>query len=89
MEMMLKKECNDKKRKEVKQSCQRFFMEIISNLCFKGQSAPEPDLVKMLLDTVLIKKDRQELTPYEDNKLSGDKIPTMRSFLLQLLVEHR
>lgn len=92
MEMMLKKECNDKKRKEVKQSCQRFFMEIISNLCFKGQSAPEPDLVKMLLDTVFMERDQlhtQDLTPYKDDKSAGDKIPTVRSFLLQLLLEHR
>ena len=92
MEKMLKKECDDKKRKEVKRSCRGFFMEIVSNLCFKGQAAPEPDLVKMLLDTVFMEKEQlytQELTPYKDDKSAGDKIPTVRSFLLQLLLEHR
>ena len=69
-------------------------MEIISNLCFKGQAAPEPDLVKMLLDIVFMEKDKkllhtQELTPYKDDKSAGDKVPTVRSFLLQLLLEHR
>ena len=92
MEKTLKKECDDKKRKEVKRSCRGFFMEIVSNLCFRGQAAPEPDLVKMLLDTVFMEKDQlhtQELTPYKDDKSAGDKIPTVRSFLLQLLLEHR
>ncbi len=67
-------------------------MEVISNLCFKGQAAPEPDLVKMLLDIVFMEKGKlrtQELTPYKDDKSAGDKIPTVRSFLLQLLLEHR
>ena len=94
MEKMLKKEkgCDEKKRREVKRSCRGFFMEIISNLCFKGQAAPEPDLVKMLLDIVFMEKGKlhtQELTPYKDDKSAGDKIPTVRSFLLQLLLEHR
>ena len=65
-------------------------MEIVSNLCFKGQAAPEPNLVKMLLDIVFMEKDKlhtQELTPYKDDK--SDKVPTVRSFLLQHLLEHR
>ena len=76
--------------KEIKRNCRGFFMEIISNLCFKGQAAPEPDLVKMLLDIIFMKKEKlhtQELTPYKDDK--PDKVPTVRSFLLQLLLEHR
>ncbi len=92
MEKMLKKECDDKKRKEVKRSCRGFFMEIVSTLCFRGQAVPEPNLVWMLLDTVFMEKDQlhtQELTPYKDDKSAGDKIPTVRSFLLQLLLEHR
>jgi hypothetical protein len=94
MEKILKKEkgCDEKKRREVKRNCRGFFMEVISNLCFKGQAAPEPDLVKMLLDIVFMEKGKlhtQELTPYKDDKSAGDKIPTVRSFLLQLLLEHR
>ena len=76
--------------KEVKKSCRAFFMEVVSELCFKGQVPPETDLIKMLLDTVFMEKDEpstQDLTPYKDGK--ADKIPTIRSFLLQLLLEHR
>ena len=87
----LLKDCDDKAAlKEVKRSCRGFFMEVVSEFCFKGDKAPEPDLVKMLLDTVFMEKDEvttQELTPYKDEKT--DKIPTIRSFLLQLLLEHR
>lgn len=76
--------------KEVKKSCRVFFMEVVSSLCFKREAAPEPNLVSMLLDTVFLEKDEpttQDLTPYKDGK--PDKIPTIRSFLLQLLLEHR
>jgi hypothetical protein len=91
---MLKKEkeWDEKKREEVKRSCRAFFMEIVSSLCFKGQAAPEPNLVKMLLDIVFMEKGKlhtQELTPYKDDMSAGDKVPTVRSFLLQLLLEHR
>ena len=76
--------------KEVKKSCRGFFMEMVSELCFKGHVAPEPALIKILLDIVFMEKDEpttQDLTPYKDGKT--DKIPTIRSFLLQLLLEHR
>ena len=90
--MKKEKECDEKKRREVKRSCRGFFMEIISNLCFKGQAVPEPDLMKMLLDIVFMEKGKlhtQKLTPYKDDKSVRDKIPTVRSILLQLLLEHR
>ena len=86
----LLKDCNDKKKMKVKKSCCRFFIELVSDLCFKGRTAPEPSLIKMLLDTVFTEKDElstQELTPYKDD--IADEIPTIRSFLLQLLLEHR
>lgn len=90
MEKQLKNDHVDKNKiKEVKKSGREFFMEIVSQLCFGGRAAPEPDLIKMLLNNVFIKKtdSTQELTPYKDDK--ADKIPTIRSFLLQLLLEHR
>ena len=67
-------------------------MEVISSLCFGGVGVPEPQLVKLLLDTVFINsKDEdhlstRDLTPYEGEH---DSIPVIRSFLLQLLLEHR
>lgn len=93
VEKLLKRDCNDKAIiREVKKSCRGFFMEVVSDLCFKGQAPPEPDLVKMLLNTVFVEKDEvsistKDLTPYKDEKI--DKVPTIRSFLLQLLLEHR
>ena len=90
MEKGLKKDGVDKQKiKEVKKSCREFFMEIVSNLCFGGRAAPEPDLIKMLLDNVFVEENKstQEVTPYKGDK--ADKIPTIRSFLLQLLLEHR
>ena len=95
MEKLLKREtkCNNKdKIEEVKNSCRVFFMEVVSELCFRGQAIPETPLVKMLLDTVFKEDDdseasTQDLTPYKDDQ--ADTIPTIRSFLLQLLLEHR
>ena len=90
MEKRLKDDKVDKNKiKEIKKSGREFFMEVVSELCFGGRAAPEPDLVKMLLNNVFVEKNdsTQELTPYKDDK--ADKIPTIRSFLLQLLLEHR
>ena len=67
-------------------------MEVISNLCFGGHKPPEPDLIKMLMKTIFTEKEQdaslstREMTPYETNP---DKIPVVRSFLLQLLLEHK
>ena len=90
MEKRLRDDHVDKNKiKEIKKSGREFFMEVVSQLCFGEQAAPEPDLVKLLLNTVFIEKtdSTQELTPYKDDR--ADKIPTIRSFLLQLLLEHR
>ena len=91
VEKVLKDTVDKTTIREVKKSCRVFFMEVVSDLCFKGEAAPEPKLVKMLLDTVFVGKDEptttQDLTPYKDGK--PDKTPTIRSFLLQLLLEHR
>lgn len=70
-------------------------MEVVSSLCFGGSAAPEPNLVKMLMDVVFNESgvdsrpelETRDLTPY--NIVSSDKIPTIRSFLLQLLLEHK
>ena len=77
------------KIKEIKKSGREFFREVVFELCFGGRAPPEPALIKMLLNTVFVEKtdSTQELTPYKDAKV--DKIPVIRSFLLQLLLEHR
>ena len=67
-------------------------MELVSTLCFGAHSAPEPDLIGMLINTVFTEKQETELgtrdfTPYRETK--SDEVPVIRSFLLQLLLEHK
>ena len=88
MERRLKKECKDDKIKDVKASCRKFFMELVSTLCFGGNKPPEPDLIKNLLDTVFVEdRTTRDLTPYKSDKV--DRKLTFRSTLLQLLLQHR
>lgn len=77
---------SDLKRDAIKTSCYRFFIEVVSSLCFGGKELPEPDLIKVLMDTIFLEKETSELTPYEDRK--PDETPIIRSFLLQLLLDH-
>ena len=75
------------KKKAVRKSCHSFFMEVVSSLCFGGNAPPEPELINVLMDTILTESKTRELTPYKDVK--PDDTPTVRSFLLQLLLEHK
>lgn len=73
-------------------------MEIVSQLCFGGPNVPQPELIKFLIDTIFTERPEnergsveegvgtRELT-YADSK--GDDVPVIRSFLLQLLLEHK
>lgn len=71
-------------------------MEVVSSLCFGGNKPPEPDLIKMLMDIIFTEKkqtaskdvslDTRDMTPYQAN---SDQVPVVRSFLLQLLLEHK
>ena len=67
-------------------------MEVVSTLCFGTHLAPESPLIAMLINTVFKEREEteletQELSPYRETK--SDKVPVIRSFLLQLLLEHR
>ena len=77
----------------IQRSCREFFMEVVSNLCFGGHKPPEPDLIKMLMNTVFTERkedasalDTRDMTPYQADP---DQVPVVRSFLLQLLLEHK
>ena len=69
---------------------------MISGLCFGQSSAPEDKLVEMLLNIVFTEREGEgggamrpgtrELTPYKEKT---DESPVIRSFLLQLLLEHK
>ena len=81
---------NMSKLKDLKKSCRGFFMSILCDLTFRREVAPEPAVIKMLLDSVFNAEDEsstQELAPYKESRV--DKIPTIRLFLPQLLLEHR
>jgi len=77
-------------------------MELVSSLCFGAHSAPEPDLIKMLIDMVFTERQETEgqetegqevevgtrdFSPYHE--VRSDKVPIIRSFLLRLLLEHK
>lgn len=70
-------------------------MEVVSNLCFGGHKLPEPDLIQMLMNTVFTEKkedteassiNTRDMTPYQADP---DRVPVIRSFLMQLLLEHK
>lgn len=84
-----------------RKSCHNFFIDVVSVLCFGQSSAPTDDLIEMLLDNVFTEgrveaEDKggergkwrtRTLSPYKAER--RDKSPTVRSFLLQLLLEHK
>ena len=84
----------------IRKSCTKFFMEVVSGLCFRQSSAPEDQLVVMLFDIVFTEQREvdeggegergrhgtRDLTPFSSSP--ADKQPVIRSFLLQLLLQH-
>ena len=83
--------CRYFKTKELsglKRDCHNYFIEVVSTICFGGESAPEPDLIKNLMEVVFT-QDVDLISPLTDVK--GDKsgeVSVVRSSLLQLLLEH-
>jgi hypothetical protein len=72
--------------KAFKRHCHSFFLEIVSSLCFGGESAPEEALIKMLMDVIFTDDATCEIT--HDPRADTDETPVIRSSLLQLLLEH-
>ena len=75
-------------QKKIRHCSNSFFMEVVSSLCFGQPNPPETDLIRELLNIVLAKEEKMTKEFSFSEKIS-DKIPVMRSFLLQLLLEHR
>ena len=63
-------------------------MEVVSSLCFGQTTPPEPELIEKLLEIVFTEKDETKELSYSDKERT-DKVPVIRSFLLQLLLEHK
>ena len=68
--------------------CHSFFMEVVSSLCFGQPTPPEDDLVRELLKIVVTQDNQTRDFSYSE-KVDVDRVPVIRSFLLQLLMEHR
>ena len=65
-------------------------MEVVSTLCFGQSTPPEEELVKELLKLVVTNDDKTREFSYSEKVDKGiDKVPVIRSFLLQLLMEHK
>ena len=62
-------------------------MELVSTLCFGQHDLPEPELVKRLMNIVFTTDKATKDFTYSE-KTATDKHPVIRSFLLQLLLEH-
>lgn len=89
------KHCNDSlymsfsTKDNARNSCNVLFLEIISEIIFAAASSstvnepPEDELVTELIETVT---STQQLSPFSDSK--ADKIPLVRSHLLQLLLDY-
>ena len=69
-----------KELKNFKKHGHSYFIEVVSTLCFRGQSAPEEALIKMLME-------KDILSPITERK--SDEMSVLRSSLLQLLLEHK
>ncbi len=76
----------------LKRDCHNYFIEVVSTLCFGGQSAPEPALIKNLMEVVFT-KDSDLVTPLIEAKsekhFKDESVSVVRSSLLQLLLEHK
>lgn len=90
MEGNLRSKCDRKIVKAIKKSGQEFFMDVVTILCFGRSSSPNSDLMNALMKTVFVDGDIVSIrdgTPAKRKIM--DKIPTVRSFLLQLLLDYR
>ena len=64
-------------------------METVSSLCFGQPVIPDLDLINNLLNVVFTERfDNTREFSYKSEE-KADKVPVIRSFLLQLLLEHK
>lgn len=73
---------------DFEQDCHNYFMEVISALCFGGDCAPEPALMKDLVKLVFT-EDSDFISPItEAGGSKSNKVSVVQSSMLQLLLEH-
>ena len=76
---------------QFRNQCKLFFLELVSCLCFGQSTPPEPELIKHLLNIVFVELgDKLETKQFTYSKnVKKDRVPVIRSFLLQLLLEYK
>lgn len=73
---------------DIMKSCDNFFLEVVSTLCFGQATIPESDLIEMLFDLIFSESTDDSTTTRQLTlrKQKDDETPVIRSFLLQLLL---
>ncbi|XP_076810012.1 E3 ubiquitin-protein ligase rnf213-alpha-like isoform X1 [Clavelina lepadiformis] len=76
-----------------KANCTSFFLEYLSNLCFpapgtSSDSGVSEDVTELLQNLVICEKATRTMTPLDVDTEMFDKTPTVRSFILQLLLRY-
>lgn len=82
--------------KDYQERCNRFYMQVVSQLCFENSTPPSEDVIQHLLQLIIYKKTIPQLnmTIIRTRKMTifetvVDTTPVFRSFLLQLLIRTR
>lgn len=82
--------------KDYQDRCNRFYMQVVSQLCFENSSPPSEEVIGHLLKLIIYKKTIPQLnvTLIRTRQMTifetvVDTTPVFRSFLLQLLVRTR
>lgn len=82
--------------KDYQERCNRFYMQVVSQLCFANSTPPSEDVIQHLLQLIIYKKTIPQLnmTIIRTRKMTifetvVDTTPVFRSFLLQLLIRSR
>ena len=75
----------------IMKSCDDFFMEVVSTLCFGQATVPDGDLIEMLLNLIFTAATSADGATTSTKQLTShkqrtDEVPVIRSFLLQLLL---
>ena len=76
-----------KEKRAFEQSLHNYLMEVLFDLCFGQRVIPEHDVIDKLLKIIFANKRTSPITYKEKSKL--DQNPTLRSALLQLLLQYR
>ena len=81
------------KYQNYKKQCNAFYMAVVSQLCFHGNTPPESDVIQHLLklitqeakDTARETRGTKQMVALKDRE-AVDATPVVRSFLLQMLL---